>query len=289
MHRRIGPCRVARPTSVEEAVSIATGDHGAAYIAGGTALLPELRLRARSAPKTLVDLSRLDSIAGVKSIDDERHLGALTLVRDLAASELFVDHPKFGAVLDACAALGSWQVRNLATVGGNISSGAPHAELLAPLLALDAHLVFQDAVGQHRQRLADAWTTGSFVLSPAALVTAIVLPGPGTPASASAYAAYGSRSAMDVATVAAAVAISRSSAGIGCRIALINAAPMPLALDVEVDDATQLVGAVVNAGYERAEPFDDLLASADYRHAMVRVVLEAAATTASTRLDDNES
>ncbi|WP_115863606.1 FAD binding domain-containing protein [Halorussus litoreus] len=146
-----------RATSVEEALDLLAthGDSGAetVIIAGGHGLLPEMKAR-EATPEVVVDVSDLDDLRGIEAgeaPDEPTVVGALTTHATLADSPVVRDSAT--VVSEAASAVGDTQIRNRATVGGNLVEAHPAADLPAAMVAADATLAL---VGRDGERTVPA-------------------------------------------------------------------------------------------------------------------------------------
>ena len=131
------------PVAVAEAVQM-LADHGgrARVIAGGTDLVPQLRSGERQA-LCLVDVSRIDELRGITETDEIITIGAATTHAEVAASPLI--RRRAEVLAQAAAEVGSPEIRNSGTLGGNVMNAQPAADTALALLALDAQA---EVVGQ---------------------------------------------------------------------------------------------------------------------------------------------
>ena len=145
------------PSSVEECVkALAARGDAARTVAGGTDLLPQMK-NGVVKPACVIDLSGIAALRGVAAANGAGiRVGACATAREL---EL---HPevrkRYAALADSGAVVGSVQVRNLATVGGNLCNAAPSADMAPPLIALDAAAVIAGPKGQRRVPVAEFFT-----------------------------------------------------------------------------------------------------------------------------------
>ena len=140
--------QVVRPSSFSEALDILHERRpGWRVIAGGTDLMVHLRnsLDGESGLKGLVDLSGLDELRGFETADTEHHVGAMTTFAEICMSPLAKREAPLLA--DMAWQMGSPQIRNLATVGGNLANSATAADSIPPLLALCAEVTLVSASG----------------------------------------------------------------------------------------------------------------------------------------------
>ncbi len=222
-------------------------------------------------------------------------MGALVTIQTLE------QHPavrrNYPALAAAAASFAGVQVRNLATVGGNICNASPSGDTLPALLAYGAECRLSGPDG-HRQVPLDQLFTGpgQTVLARDEVLTEITLPAPEAN-TGSLYIKHSPRGAMDIATVgvASALSLDRSGACTGARIALGAVAPTPLRARAAEDllrgkqlDAG-LLQAAADAAMTECSPIDDVRGTAGYRRQMVgvlarRTLEHAAATAAGTPL-----
>jgi len=126
-----------QPHSLDETIALLTQyGNEAALLAGGTALLIDMRHGERS-PGHVISLWEVPGLAGFR-VNRGFHVGALTTISDLAGTA--AGHPPLRALVDSAWLFGGWQVRNMCTVGGNICKASPGADMVPPLLCLDAEL-----------------------------------------------------------------------------------------------------------------------------------------------------
>src|SRR5438105_4684116 len=133
-----------RPASVREALRLLQSGKGQArVVAGGTDVVVEDDRSIR----ILIDITHT-GLNYIRQRGSGYVIGATTTMAELEESPL-IQTLAGGMLASAAATCGSVQVRNLATIGGNMSSGSPAADLAAPLLALEATAVVADEEGQH--------------------------------------------------------------------------------------------------------------------------------------------
>ncbi|SNR56138.1 FAD binding domain-containing protein [Halorubrum vacuolatum] len=163
-----------RAESVEHALELLAAHEDARPIAGAHGLLPRLRTGEESA-SVLVDIGHLDGLTGIDERDDTIRIGALTTHAEIAGSDPVREHA--GAMADAASELGDPQVRNGATIGGNLAHGDARADLPAAFLALDGELVVRGVDGDRTVPATDLFK-GHFrtVVAPHELITEVRLP-----------------------------------------------------------------------------------------------------------------
>src|SRR5574341_2057251 len=262
------------PRSLAEATKILAQYHGEARaVAGGTDLL--LKMKAgRLAPKVMVNIKRLPELRGL-DFNSHLTLGALTTLEEIKRSPLIRTH--YPALSDAAATMASVQIRNLATVGGNVCNAAPSADLAPILIALNATVRTCGAEGERRVPLEDFFTgPGVTVLAPGELLVALEVPPPAGP---SLYLKHSPREHMDIAVVGVGLAIQlRDSRCESARVALGAVAPIPLRARRAESELTggpltaERIDRAAKMAAEEAKPIDDVRGSAWYRRRMVEVL-----------------
>ena len=142
------------PTDLDDALRFLEHDgRNAVVVASGTDLLPRMRRRQIS-PSTLVDISSFtEDLRYIRQAEGTIRLGALTTVTDLLESPMF--YGKLSIIREAATLFGAPQVRNVATVGGNICSAASSEDLIPVFMALDAKLKLASARGERTVPLKD--------------------------------------------------------------------------------------------------------------------------------------
>ncbi len=142
-----------RPDSVTEALQALSSVPGTACpIAGGTDLMLDLQHGHHAPVHTLVDLTTIPEMTVIEARGDELFIGAAAPLSRIAASTLAGQHAQ--ALVEACNLIGGPQVRNVATLGGNVAHALPAADGTIALLALDAQAEVADSKGRRRVPLA---------------------------------------------------------------------------------------------------------------------------------------
>jgi carbon-monoxide dehydrogenase medium subunit len=278
-----------RPANVADAVA-ALADDDAKVLAGGQSLIPLLRLRM-SAPTVLVDLGGVAELRGVREDGDELVIGAMTTYASLLRDPLVARHAPLLA--QATATIGDRQVRHLGTVGGGLSHADPAGDLPAVSVALGATMEVTGPNGRRAVAAEDFFVDYlTSALAPEEVLTAVRLPkreGWG-----SHYEKF-NRVAQGYALVGVAVMVRRDNGGIGeARVALTNMGTTPVragAVEAALVNSAgsaggDLDGAIAAAAAHAGEgtaPSDDLLASAEYRAHLARVLTERAVLAALGR------
>jgi carbon-monoxide dehydrogenase medium subunit len=212
--RRLPPFEYLTPRTLAETCSL-LAEHGrkAAVLAGGTDLLLRMKRREKT-PRYLVSLKNVPGLDKIKS--DGRtglRIGARTTIRDIQRSPVIKkDFPALAAAADA---LASPQIRNLATVGGNICHAAPCADMLPPLIALGAKIKLVGPEGRRTLPLEKFYASPfKTVIKDNELLTEVTVPYSAFSRN-SVYLRYTFRGAMDYPYVA--IALGLDLEGDRCR------------------------------------------------------------------------
>jgi CO/xanthine dehydrogenase FAD-binding subunit len=280
------------PADLKEAQEMLAQHEGARIVAGGTDLVVAARSGKAPLPDRLVAIHRLKELSGIAKDDGGAlRVGALTTHSDIEASVAVRE--SWTAMSDASALVGSPATRNLGTAGGNVCNASPAMELGSPLLVFEASVELTSTGGLRRVPFG-LFVTGPGRTSarPGELMTAVVLPPPGgSGLTGSAYTRLEYRQAMEIAIVGAAAFIRIDGAGrcTDARIALTAVAPT--CIRAEKAEAILRGSVIAAAALERASqaaaasasPIDDVRASAEYRSAMVAVIVRRALIRALER------
>jgi carbon-monoxide dehydrogenase medium subunit len=270
-----------RARSAEEALCLLQqADLDAKVLAGGTDLLTALR-HGKACASTLVDISDVEELSRMEVGDQGLYIGACTKIADIVRSSLI--RSDYGVVYQAARELGSSQIRNLATIGGNLCNAAPSAEMAGPLLALDAHADIRSTRGRRLLPLAEFFVgPGKTCVGRDELLVGLLVPEQSRKA-AGVYLRHSVNRAMNLATVAVTVVGSGAHRSRGAQIILSAVAPTPMHaaraeqyLSAQVAPTAWNLAHAARLASEESRPISDVRASADYRREMVRVLTERA-------------
>ena len=289
------------PATVDEATALAT-EHGsdACFVAGGTDLVVRARKERGSLPRVLISLHRLPALRELSYNSN----GSLRIGAAISHAVLTADSRVAGpytAISDGAALVGSPATRHVGTLGGNLCNASPANDTGSALLCFNASVDLASSRGLRSMPLSEFFVGPGVVRSdPDELLVAVNLAPPaealGCPpehdsAIASAYIRLHYRQAMEIAVVGAAAALGVDEEGLvaAAAVALTAAAPTCLIVPAVGDflagrypDAAALREAGQLAA-QVARPIDDVRASADYRAAMVQVVVRRALACALRR------
>lgn len=267
-----------KPTTLTEALELRRSTAGAMFIAGGTDLMVRFRKEGRQRPSALISLRNVEGLHGIQVSPEVVRLGALTTMGDIA---------RHAGLAAACPALvlaarrvGSPQIRNVATVGGNLCNASPCADTAPPLLVQDAWVELSDAKGSRKVGLEYFFTApGETGRTPGEVLTAICLR-PLGPGQGSAFRKKG-RVRMDLAQASVAAFVEME--GDTCRAARLAAgsvAPTPVLLEQAAavltgarlsDEVLQKAAAAAEA---EVSPITDIRSSDWYRRRIVGVYVK---------------
>ena len=248
---------VLTPRSLDEALRLKAEQPDARPIEGGTDLMVELNFD-RGRPPALLNLNEVRELHRWS-----RENGALRLGAGLTYTEAML--PELAGLLPALAeasrTVGSPQIRNRGTIGGNLGTASPAGDALPPLLIEDATVECASVRGVRRVPLAE-FITGvkRNALADDELITAVYVTPSGAPQT---FMKIGPRNAMVIAVVSLAV-----SAGDELRASFGSASPRPVLVTVPRDEADALPDKVASA----AAPIDDVRGTAAYRTHALRVL-----------------
>jgi carbon-monoxide dehydrogenase medium subunit len=207
---------ISAPRDVPELASVVSGSSGdIAFIAGGTDMV--MTLARGASPDVLIDISQLRELSFVAVEADRTRIGAATTFSDLAGDVHVAEC--FPALAQASMQAGSVQIRNRATIGGNIASAMPAGDLLPVLKCLDARIHVLTRQGETRSYAFDAVVRGAgrTTLPNGYLITEISLPRAPRDGRTSAFAKLGRRDALTIArlNLAASVEYDEASGRLG--------------------------------------------------------------------------
>ena len=256
--------------SVDEACRLLAEPGDARVLSGGTDLLVEIRNGLRS-PGLLVDVKRIDRLRRLETSGAELVIGAAVPLNVL------VEHREvrrsFQALADAALSIGTYQLRNRATLAGNLCNASPAADSAPVLLTLDARLSVASPDGMRTIPISELFTgVKRTCLGPADVVTDVRIPTP-SKLRRTAFLKQQRIRGHDLAVVN--VAGSYAPGDRALRIAVGSCAPTPILLDpVDASGSHEAIAErVVELAEAATEPISDVRASAAYRRAVLPVLL----------------
>lgn len=285
----MNPYTFEQTTSLADAIA-ARSDPGGFLLAGGTDLIAQMKAGQR-APTRIVDVKKIPEMVHVgQAPDGGLEIGAAVSCTTLAGNADIAAH--HAALHDSVQLIGSLQIQNRATLGGNICNAAPSADAVPALIVDGAVARVAGPDGQRTLPLEDLFAgPGRTHLAAGELLVGLTLPQPAA-RSASAYLRFTPRREMDIAVVGAAARIDVDDGGTiaAARVALASVAPTP----VRAPSAEQaLVGKAANAdtfaaaaaaAQADATPISDTRGSAAYRTELIAVLTRRALEQCAARL-----
>lgn len=277
-----------RPATLAEACALGR-QHGsdAAFLAGGTELIPDYQ-RERETAQHLIALDTIRELRGISEEHGLLRIGALTTIAEVAASPIV--RARLPALADAARAIGSPQIRSMATIGGNFCRAVPCADTPPAAIVCAARVRLAGTLGA-RELDAEHFFTGArkTALDAGDVLVEIVVPVQ-PPHSGTSYQRFARRRgpALAVAAVAARVTLDQGRIT-GARIALGAVAPTPLVAaraaaliegEPPSDALFERAGALCA---EDALPISDVRGSAEYRTELIRVLARRALHEAVAR------
>ncbi len=273
-------------TTLDEALqALAAQGAQARVVAGATDLLLEIERGVRRGIKTLIDITRVPGQSSI-TLDEDGwiHLGPLVTHNHCVDSKLIVERAL--PLAQACWEVGAPQIRNRATVAGNLITASPANDTITPLLALDAVVTLASVRGERRVTLREFYTgVRRTVMAPDELLTGIAFPAL-KPGERGKFIKLALRRAQAISVVDVAVTVDFDHTNgapladqplAGARIALGSVAPTIVrcpAAEAFLRGKTLTPAVIEEAGElaaQAASPIDDVRGSADYRRDMVRV------------------
>ncbi|MBU0990719.1 MAG: FAD binding domain-containing protein [Proteobacteria bacterium] len=279
-----------KPTSVDEAISLfGKQTEAAKYIAGGTDVMVKIK-DGKIKPGCLISLRHLQGLDHLTYEDGELRIGAMVTHRMLELSPVI--RKEFPILTDAVENIGSVQVRNVATIGGNIVNAVPSADGAIPLITLGAEIRIRGPEGERAMPLEDLFVgPGETVLRPGEILSEFVIPR--LPSrTGGAYCKHTRRAAMELPLLGVAVMVSLEDDMLTCtqaRIGLGVLAPTPMrARNAEATMEGQALNdqTLKKAGEAAAaecKARDTIRCAAWYRRDMVKVLVPRMAKVAIQR------
>lgn len=282
------PFKYLRPTCVSEVASL-LAEYGteARLLAGGTDLTVGLRHGA-IAPKVVIDIKKLTDLRqGLKVVDGQVRISATAVLTELIQEPIICQY--FPGLVEAAIVVGSQQIRNRATLIGNICNASPAADTVPALVVSRASVVIYGPEGERTVKVVDFIKGNrSTDLGSGEFVTEVILPIPAT-AYSTAFGRITRRRGVDLATVNLCCGVDESGQA---TLAFGAASPRPLVVtdtagifsNIEEDRGDRLTALDCLMDKAKVLPISDVRASAEYRMAMLKVLAERALLKARERV-----
>jgi CO/xanthine dehydrogenase FAD-binding subunit len=213
--------------TIEEACAELDAHAGRARVlAGGTDLVLELRRNGELSPGTLVDISRIGSLRGITESAEEIRIGPLTTHAELSRSEVVRCRAWFLA--SAAGEIGSPQIRNRGTIGGNIMHAAACADTVPPLVALGARVMLRSMQGERVVPLEEFFQAPYRTRARDNEVLTGIMFAPVPPLARTTFVKLGRRNALSIARLSVAALIERDSQGVIVDARIVPGAALPV-------------------------------------------------------------
>ena len=283
----------ALPQSVDEALSKLNSEPYAIVFAGATDLIPQLR-GERAEPRLLVDLKKIPSLINLSFSKGTWKIGAATPVSSIKNNEKLTK--ELPGLSEASALIGSDQIQNRASLGGNVCTASPGADTVPSLMVNDALVVIASNSGPRTIPVADVITgPGSISLGSGEFLIEFLVPQPPSRTS-DAYERFIPRTEMDIAVVDAAARISLDERG-HCqeaKIAIGAAAPTVIRIPVaerilqgkKIND--EVLTEVMDETSKACNPINDKRGTIEYRRQVAGVLVKRVILLAEKRALDNK-
>lgn len=268
--------RIHTPGTIAEALRLLADLSHAWIMAGGTDLLVDIKQGLVKA-KEVISLQNIEELKGIKKTGNRIRIGALSTSQDILSSAIINRH--IPALAEAAGSMASVQIRNLATVGGNIASAVPSADLPPTLIAADASVELKCAKSSREIRLYEFFTGPRETVCRSGELLAAVLVPLLPPNSGISYQKYALREANALAVASVASRLTLRKEKIEKAVIVLGAvAPIPL---LASESSACLQGKIPSQDiFEKAadmasregKPISDIRGSAWYRKELVRTL-----------------
>lgn len=214
------------PKSLDEACTVlAQSGDVARVLAGGTDVLVELRKPSTHSPKLIIDIGRIAALKGITESGDSIVIGALTTHDEVHRSELIARYAPL--LRSAVSMVGSPQIRNRGTIGGNIMNAAACADTVPPLMALNASLMLTSASGEREIALADFFVQPYVTIARRDEILSEIRFRKLSQAMQSTFVKLGRRNALSIARLSVAVVLKISNKGLTEEARIVPGAAFP--------------------------------------------------------------
>jgi len=293
MFRNLPRFEYLSPRTVNEAIGLLKQHGGKVKVlAGGTDLVPQMKW-GEIKPEYILSLSQVPDLAQIQFHHTTGlKLGALTKIRAIEKSDTIKEF--YPILAQAASVIGSVEIRNRGTVGGNLCNAAPSADMVPSLLVLNARAVIASESGERVIPLEDFFVgPGKTVLSGGEILIRLEVPTM-KPNSAGEYIKLGNRNAMEIALIGVAALITLEQGNDTCeeaRLALATAAPTPIRVKEAEGVLTgkkldeEVIELAAETASKEASPRSSWRASEEYRREMIRVLTRRAITQALHKIN----
>lgn len=279
------------PTTLAEAVSaFADAKADARALVGGSDLIDQIRVGRRT-PKLVIDLKRVPELNVLEyNASSGLRVGTATSLSRIHHDPDVAAH--YPGIATAAGLVGSVQIQNRASMGGNIGNGAPSGDTIPTLIALNATVVIISSQGEREESLEGIFAgPGQLNLQPGEFLKEVRVP-PHKAGSTTSYIRFIPRAEMDIAVAGVGVSLSVADGGrvedIGIALASVAPTPVRATGAEEALRGNQLSQDLIREAGERAaasaSPITDVRGSAEYRIELVKVLTRRAVTECAESL-----
>jgi len=281
-----------KPNSLYEASCfLADNENTAKPFLGGTDLFIQLRNKSRK-PKYLIDIKEIEGLNKISNTPNTGiTIGASVNLNRIISSDVI--YKQLGCLHESCESVGSYQLRNRATIIGNICNASPAGDTIGACILLDAELNVYNKNGEYRIPISNFFRgPGINTLKPGDIVTSINFPSI-KPSIKGSYIKLGRNKKSDLAIVGVTVigySMPSNASSFSVRLSLTSAYPTPIEI-IEVQKyfkdhklTHKNISEISNIVMEACSPIDDIRGSKKYRKLMVRNLTQIALTSLCQRL-----
>ena len=286
--KRTEPFEFYQPATLAEASRLLRENGpGGRFLAGGTDLVIAMKEKGLL-PKYIVDLKRVPGLSGIREDNDGTiTIGALTTMYAVETSPVITK--KYPFLAQSAAEVGSIQIRNRATIGGNMANATPSADVAPSLIALNATAKIVSSSGERTVPLEEFFRgPGQNAMNADEILTEITIPKTG-PQLVGEYIKFSPRDMMDLAYIGVAVAYNLANDKKCGQVRIVLGAVAPTPIRAKNSEALlegkvlteELATQVGDEAARESKPISDVRSSADYRRAMVAVMTKRAILNAA--------
>ena len=279
--------RYVAPATVDDVVDLLVSEPGARVFAGATDVVPQIR-SGRVSPGTLIDLKRVDRLCAITRRGSVFTVGAAVPTADICAHVGLAS--AFPGLVEASGLIGSEQIQNRCSWGGNLANASPAADVPPSLVVNSARAVIAGPDGMRTVPVVEVVTgPGTTTLGPGEFIVEFVLDEP-PDRTADAYLRLIPRTEMDIAVVGAAARVTLSAAAVVDVVVVLGAVAPTVVRVSEVEAALvgsspdgEALAAVEAAVAAACDPIDDKRGTAAYRRRVAGVLARRAVAAAAER------
>ena len=191
---------IFKPNTLDKAKKILDNKENIKILAGGTDLVIDIR-KNKHIPDSLLDIGNIEELKNIEEKDDSISIGSMVTFSDLNESEII--KKRYNSLYDCSKTMGSPQIRNVATIGGNVANGASAADSIPCLMALDSKIILESIDGIREIRLIDYFKNYNIEhLRKKEVITKFIIPKKN---GVSGYYKLGKRNSLAIARISVAV------------------------------------------------------------------------------------